>query len=122
MLQPGLSSITLVNYVVADLSELNRRQVEQLLTEIENLSGPIEMIVCCAAISKPAMFLSSEISTFRHHMDLNFYAVLNFVHPIAKRMVIRGQGGRIALIGDPTVTEKTIPGMAAYACSKGAIE
>ena len=55
-------------------------------------------------------------------MDLNFYAVLNFVHPIAKRMVLRGRGGRIALIGDPTVTEKTIPGMAAYACSKGAIE
>ena len=25
-------------------------------------------------------------------------------------------------MGDPTVTEKTIPGMAAYACSKGAIE
>ena len=80
------------------------------------------MVVCCAAISKPAMFLSSEVSSFRHHMDLNFYAVLNFVHPIAKRMVMRGQGGRIALIGDPTVTEKTIPGMGAYACSKGAIE
>ena len=80
------------------------------------------MVVCCAAVSKPAMFLSSDITSFHHHMDLNFYAVLNFVHPIAKRMVQRGQGGRIALVGDPTVTEKTIPGMAAYACSKGAIE
>ena len=80
------------------------------------------MVVCCAAVSKPAMFLSSDITSFHHHMDLNFYAVLNFVHPIAKKMVHRGQGGRIALIGDPTVTEKTIPGMAAYACSKGAIE
>ena len=68
------------------------------------------------------MFLSSDISSFRHHMDLNFYAVLNFVHPIAKRMVNRRKGGRIALIGDPTVTEKTIPGMGAYACSKGALE
>ena len=89
---------------------------------IESHFGPVDMVVCCAAMNKPAMFLSSEISSFRHHMDLNFYAVLNFVHPIAKRMVLRGQGGRIALIGDPTVTEKTIPGMAAYACSKGAIE
>ena len=80
------------------------------------------MVVCCAAVSKPAMFLSSDITSFHHHMDLNFYAVLNFVHPIAKKMVHRGQGGRIALIGDSTVTEKTIPGMAAYACSKGAIE
>ena len=106
----------------ADLSELKKRQVDRLLADIESMYGPIEMVVCCAAISKPAMFLSAEISSFRHHMDLNFYAVLNFVHPIAKRMVLRGEGGRIALIGDPTVTEKTIPGMAAYACSKGAIE
>ena len=76
--------------MVADLSELNSRKVERLLTEIENLFGPIDMVVCCAAMSKPAMFLSSEVSSFRHHMDLNFYAVLNFVHPIAKRMVLRG--------------------------------
>ena len=55
-------------------------------------------------------------------MDLNFYGVLNFVHPIAKRMVLRRNGGRIALVGDPTVVEKTIPGMGAYACSKGALE
>ena len=55
-------------------------------------------------------------------MDLNFYGVLGFVHPIAKRMVLRRKGGRIALIGDPTVTEKTIPGMGSYACSKGALE
>ncbi len=80
----------LVNYVVADLSELHSRQVERLLTEIETRYGPIDMVICCAAMSKPAMFLSSEVSTFRHHMDLNFYAVLNFVHPIAKRMVVRG--------------------------------
>ena len=29
----------------------------------------------------------TEISSFKHHMDLNFFAVLNFVHPIAKKMV-----------------------------------
>ncbi len=80
------------------------------------------MVVCCAAMSKPAMFLSSEVSSYRHHMDLNFFGVLNFVHPIAKRMVIRRCGGRIALIGDSSVVEKAIPGMGAYACSKGALE
>ena len=122
LLQPGLSSIQLINYVAADLSELSFREVERVINQIEKLYGKIDMVVCCAAVSKPAMFLSSDITSFHHHMDLNFYAVLNFVHPIAKKMVHRGQGGRIALIGDPTVTEKTIPGMAAYACSKGAIE
>lgn len=109
--------------MVADLSELSSRQVERLINDIEKLyNRPIDMIVCCAAQSKPAMFITSEISSFVHHMDLNFYAVLNFVHPIAKRMEKRGKGGRIVLIGDPTMTEKTIPGMAAYACSKAALE
>ena len=84
--------------------------------------GPIEMVICCAAVSKPAMFLSSEISSYKHHMDLNFFGVLTFVHPIAKRMVLRRNGGRICLIGDPTMVEKHIPGMGAYACSKGALE
>ena len=80
------------------------------------------MVVCCAAMSKPAMFLSSEVSSYKHHMDLNFFGVLKFVHPIAKRMVIRRAGGRIALVGDPTIVEKAIPGMGAYACSKAALE
>jgi|LauGreDrversion4_2_1035121.scaffolds.fasta_scaffold846325_1 NAD(P)-dependent dehydrogenase (short-subunit alcohol dehydrogenase family) len=93
-----------------------------ILQEAEKMYGPIEMVVCCAAISKPAMFLSSEVSSYRHHMDLNFFGVLNFIHPIVKRMVIRRNGGRIAIVGDPTVVEKAIPGMGAYACSKGALE
>ena len=92
------------------------------MAEAEKKLGPIEMVICCAAISKPAMFLSSEISTYKHHMDVNFYGVLRFVHPIAKSMVLRRQGGRICLIGDPTVVEKAIPGMGAYGCSKGALE
>jgi NAD(P)-dependent dehydrogenase (short-subunit alcohol dehydrogenase family) len=93
-----------------------------ILQEAETKNGPIDMVVCCAAISKPAMFLSSEVSSYRHHMDLNFFGVLNFVHPIVKRMVLRRNGGRIAIVGDPTVVEKAIPGMGAYACSKGALE
>jgi NAD(P)-dependent dehydrogenase (short-subunit alcohol dehydrogenase family) len=84
--------------------------------------GPIDMVVCCAAMSTPAMFLSCDVSSYRHHMDLNFFGVLNFVHPIAKRMVVRRNGGRIAIIGDANVVEKTVPGMGAYACSKSALE
>ena len=96
--------------------------MEQILQKAEHYYGPIDFVICCAAMSKPAMFLSSEVSDFKHHMDLNFFGVVNFVHPIAKRMLARRAGGRIAIIGDPTMTEKTIPGMGAYACSKGALE
>ena len=77
----------LVNYVTADISILNRQQFIRIIDMIESKFGHIEMLVCCAAVSKPAMFLSSEVSSFVHHMELNFYGVLGFVHPIAKRMV-----------------------------------
>jgi NAD(P)-dependent dehydrogenase (short-subunit alcohol dehydrogenase family) len=107
---------------VADITKLKKHQIEKLLQEAEKEYGPIDMVICCAGISSPAMFLSSEISAFQQHMEVNFFGVLNFVHPIAKRMVIRRDGGRIALIGDPTVVEKAIPGMGAYACSKGALD
>ena len=54
-------------------------------------------------------------------MDLNFYSFIKFALPISERMVQRGTG-RIVIIGDPMVTQSTIPGMAPYACSKWALE
>jgi len=108
--------------VCADITNLNKNKIEQILQKAEDEYGPIDMVICCAAISKPNMFLQSEVKEYQQHMELNFFGVLNFVHPIAKRMLKRLNGGRIALIGDPTVVEKAIPGLGAYACSKGALE
>jgi NAD(P)-dependent dehydrogenase (short-subunit alcohol dehydrogenase family) len=58
------------------------------------------MVICCAAMSKPTMFLSSEPEQFRHHLDLNFHGVLKIIHPIAKRMALRRSHGRIVIVGD----------------------
>ncbi len=44
------------------------------------------MVICCAAMSKPALFLQSDIKQFEHHMDLNFMGVLKIIQPIAKKM------------------------------------
>ena len=62
--------------------------------------GPIEMIICCAAMSKPTMLLYSTFDQYNHHMNLNYLGALKFILPIAKRMHIRKTQGRIVLIGD----------------------
>lgn len=58
------------------------------------------MVICCAATSKPAGFMSCELSNYKTHMDTNFFGTLKFVHPIAKRMMLRRTHGRIVLVGD----------------------
>lgn len=55
-------------------------------------------------------------------MELNFFGVLKIVHPIAKRMALRGTHGRICLIGDPITSYFSNPGMSQYGCSKAALE
>lgn len=84
--------------------------------------GPIEMVINCAAISKPAMILFSTYDQYNHHMNLNYLGALKFVLPIAKKMHQRKSQGRIVLIGDSLASHYAIPGMAPYACSKSAVE
>lgn len=84
--------------------------------------GPIEMVIFCAARSEPVMFISSDLNKFQSHMELNFFGAVKFLTPIAKKMVSRRQQGRICIVGDPSATQSTIPGMTPYACSKAALE
>ncbi len=48
----------LINFIKADITELRSQDIETIIKFSENKYGPIEMIICCAAMSKPAMFLS----------------------------------------------------------------
>ena len=114
--------LPLIQYVTADITELRPRDVEAILKAAEKKYGPIEMVICCSAISKPAMFLSSDYDSFKNHGDLNFLGVLKFVQPIAKRIALRRAQGRICLIGDPVATHYAVPGMSPYSCSKAALE
>ena len=63
-------------------------EVEKLIRNAEKYFGNIEMIIFCAARSNPVMFISSDLDKFKSHMDINFFCVIKFLIPIAKRMVI----------------------------------
>ena len=59
------------------------------------------MVICCAAISKPSMFLSCDIEQYKNHFDVNFFGNLKFILPIAKRMALRNTiDSRIVIVGD----------------------
>jgi short-subunit dehydrogenase len=101
---------------------MESHEVEKMLRKTEKYFGAIEMFIFCPAISEPVMFLSSDFSKFKNHMDLNFFCAVKFIIPVSKRMVLRKQKGRIVLVGDSSATHHTIPGMTPYACSKAALE
>jgi NAD(P)-dependent dehydrogenase (short-subunit alcohol dehydrogenase family) len=54
-------NLPLIEYVQVDISDIKSRDVEAIIKASEKKYGPIEMVICCAAISKPAMFISSEL-------------------------------------------------------------
>jgi short-subunit dehydrogenase len=80
------------------------------------------MVVCCAAMSKPKLFMQSEYKEFEHHMNLNFLGTLKIAQACAKNMEKHKTQGRIVLVGDPLASHYVIPSMSAYSCSKAALE
>ena len=49
-----------MHYFKVDIADLKPKDIDAIIKYSEKKYGPIEMVICCAAISKPAMFLSSE--------------------------------------------------------------
>jgi short-subunit dehydrogenase len=112
----------LIRYVNRDITTMESPEVERLIKKAEKYFGAVEMLIFCPALSEPVMFLSSDLDKFRNHMDLTFFCAVKFVIPVSKRMVLRKTKGRICLIGDSSATQRTVPGMTPYACSKAALE
>jgi short-subunit dehydrogenase len=55
------TNLPLIHYFPVDISELKQKDMETLLRLSEKKYGPIEMVICCAAISKPSLFTSSDL-------------------------------------------------------------
>ena len=69
----------LINVLKTDITELLPKDIEALIRLSETKYGPIEMVICCAAISKPALFLQSDFDYYKHHMDLNYLGVIKII-------------------------------------------
>jgi 3-dehydrosphinganine reductase len=126
----------LISSIIADLSEFidvknadeKYKQFEKSLEQAEARYGPIEVVICCAGMSLPTLFVQSEFMQYFHHMNLNFFSVVRIIHTVAKKIISKRPPynkhiqGRFVLIGDPLSTHYGIPGMTPYSCSKAALE
>ena len=56
----NVNDVPLITAFKVDISDLKSKEVEQIIKIAEKKYGPIHMVVSCAAISKPAMFLSCD--------------------------------------------------------------
>lgn len=101
---------------------MSQKEVDRVLRDTTTMFGPIEMVICCAAMSKPKMFLQSEFKEYEHHMNLNFLGSLKIAQACAKMMSKNKTQGRVVLIGDPIASHYVIPSMSPYSCSKAALE
>lgn len=73
--------------IKADIAEMTQKDVEKVIKSTEAVFGPIEMVVCCAGMSKPKLFMHMDPKEFEHHMNLNFHGPLKLINPIVKRML-----------------------------------
>jgi short-subunit dehydrogenase len=58
--------------IKADISEMTSKDIEKLVSKTESIYGVIDTVICCAAISKPKLFLNTDFKEYEHHMNLNF--------------------------------------------------
>jgi short-subunit dehydrogenase len=46
--------------IKADIAEMNIKDIEKVVNKTEALYGTIDTVICCAAISIPKLFLSTD--------------------------------------------------------------
>lgn len=106
------------HYVVNDVTALD--SLEELVSGVESLYGPIHILVNNAGINmkKPALEVSDE--EFSRIIQTNLSAVFSLTRVVAKRMVER-QNGSIIMISS-MAAYYGIDRVVAYASSKAGIE
>ena len=94
-------------------------QVEALFSAIENKLGPVDGLVCAAAIHGPiGPFISNDLSEWKSVLDINVMGTAICVQRAARSMQ-KNRHGRMVLFSGGG--EKAFQGFSAYVASKGAI-
>lgn len=101
--------------------DLTRRDtVDALVTETVNHFGGLDIMVSNAGIAKATPFLEIADEEFDRVMAINLRAAFMGGQAAARQMVKQGRGGVIINMSSVNAL-LAIPGLVAYACSKGAM-
>ncbi|AUG75263.1 3-oxoacyl-ACP reductase [Kitasatospora sp. MMS16-BH015] len=94
-------------------------QVDEAVTEVERVQGPVEVLVANAGMTKDQLLLRMTEEDFTSVLDTNLTGVFRVVKRAARGMV-RARGGRIVLISS-AVALRGETGQANYAAAKAGL-
>jgi uncharacterized protein len=101
----------------ADLSD--PKQVDVLISQVENEAGPVDVLVNNAGVGSPAAFTDAPDNDLRRVTEVNYLAAAELCRQAIPRMLERG-GGRIVNMSS-IVGCSVVPGLVAYCASKAAL-
>jgi NAD(P)-dependent dehydrogenase (short-subunit alcohol dehydrogenase family) len=103
--------------LAADIS--NSKEVDGVIEKAVKKFGKVDILVHCAAIRGPVSTAITELSEDEWKLILNVNTTGSFLiaRAVAKRMIAKGEGGKIVLFASLAGT-KGVPGSGAYCVSK----
>jgi len=114
----SLASETGCESIAADLADADAAKDA---AERAVAGGPVNGLVNNAGVSIPESFLETSVENFDKTMAINVRAAMVISQVVAKRMIERGEGGRIVNLS----SQASMVGLAdhaAYCASKGALD
>jgi NAD(P)-dependent dehydrogenase (short-subunit alcohol dehydrogenase family) len=103
--------------VVADISK--EQEVDAAVAKALERFGRVDMLVHCAAIRGPMTTPLVELSggDWRTVLEVNLTGAFLISKAVARRMIARGEGGKIVLVSS-LAGNRGVPGSGAYCASK----
>jgi uncharacterized protein len=101
----------------ADLSD--PKQVDALISHVEDEAGPVAVLVNNAGVASPAAFTDSPDDDLRRVTEVNYLAAAELCRQAIPRMLRRG-GGHIVNVSSNAGCV-VVPGLVAYSASKAAL-
>jgi len=101
----------------ADLSD--PKQVETLLSHVEDEAGPVEVLVNNAGVGPPAAFTDVSNEDLRLVTEVNYLAPVELCRQAIPRMLRRGSGHIVNV--SSVAGCGVVPGLALYSASKAAL-
>ncbi len=105
-------------FLQGDLTE--RSAVDALIAFAVDQFGGVDILLSNAGIAKPTPFLEIADAEFDRVLAINLRAAFTGGQAAARQMVAQGRGGVIINMSSVNAL-LAIPGLVAYACSKGAM-
>jgi uncharacterized protein len=101
----------------ADLSD--PKQVDALISHVEDEAGPVDVLVNNAGIGTPVAFTDAPDDDLRQVTEVNYLAPAELCRQVIPRMLQRG-GGHIVNISS-IAGSAVVPGLVSYCASKAAL-